>query len=164
VSRNEGREQRSTRPIVGLAFWLVISLAAGWVGSLFPPGPWYEGLVKPAWNPPNWIFAPVWTTLYLLMAIAAWLVWRRDGFAGAQPALGLFVLQLLFNALWSYLFFGLQRPGLAFAEILLLWGAIAATAWAFRGHSRAAALLMVPYLAWVSFAALLNFAIWRLNG
>lgn len=124
---------------------------------------WYPTLTKPAWNPPNWIFGPVWTTLYLLMAIAAWLVYRRGGWRPARGALGLYGLQLALNVAWSAIFFGLRAPGLAFAEILLLWLAITATGFAFGMHSRVAALLLVPYLAWTSFAALLNFTLWRLN-
>ena len=124
---------------------------------------WYPTLVKPSFNPPNWIFVPVWTTLYVLMAIAAWLVWRRAGFAAARTALFLFIVQIVLNSLWSLLFFGLHRIDLALADVVLLLVAIVATALAFRRHSAMAALLLVPYLAWVSFATALNFAIWRLN-
>ena len=124
---------------------------------------WYPTLVKPSFNPPNWIFGPVWTTLYVLMAIAAWLVWRRAGFAAARTALFLFIVQIVLNSLWSLLFFGLHRIDLALADVVLLLVAIVATALAFRRHSAMAALLLVPYLAWVSFATALNFAIWRLN-
>jgi tryptophan-rich sensory protein len=120
-------------------------------------------LLKPAWNPPAWVFGPVWTVLYLMMAVAAWLVWRRRGFAGAPWALGLFVLQLALNTLWSAIFFGLRRPGVAAIEILLLWLAILATLIAFAPVSRLAAILLAPYLAWVTFAAVLNFTIWRMN-
>jgi tryptophan-rich sensory protein len=109
------------------------------------------------------VFAPVWSALYLLMGVAAWLVWRRGGFAGAPVALGLFVFQLALNALWSYLFFGAHQPGFAFAEIVLLWLVILATMIGFWRITAAAGALMLPYLCWVSFAAALNFAIWRLN-
>ena len=121
---------------------------------------WYATLAKPSFNPPNWIFAPVWTALYILMAMAAWLVWR-SGKAGA--ALGLFALQLALNAAWSLLFFGLHRIDLALVDIVLLLAAIVATALAFRARSAVAALLLLPYLAWACFATVLNFAIWRMN-
>jgi translocator protein len=122
---------------------------------------WYAGLAKPSWTPPSWLFGPVWSVLYLSMAIAAWLVWRKGN---ALVPLALFAVQLAFNLAWSWLFFGLHSPGAAFVDIILLWAAIAATLIAFWRRSRVAGLLFVPYLAWVSFAAVLNFAIWRLNG
>ncbi len=142
-----------------------LSLAAGALGSVWTSSSiptWYAGLVKPAWNPPNWVFAPVWTALYLLMGVAASLVWFRSSTA-AGPALALFVGQLMLNAAWSWLFFGLRRPDWAFAELAVLWIAIAATALAFHRHSPVAAWLLAPYLAWVSYAGTLNYAIWRLN-
>jgi tryptophan-rich sensory protein len=151
------------KSVFGLIGWVLLSLAAGWVGSRFMPGAWYAGLAKPSWNPPSWVFAPVWSTLYLLMGIAAWLVWRRAGFEGAPTALGLFVLQLVLNSLWSYLFFGLHRPGFAFIEIVVLWAAIVATLIAFWRISPPAGALLLPYLAWVSFASALNLQLWRLN-
>jgi tryptophan-rich sensory protein/uncharacterized protein YbjT (DUF2867 family) len=124
---------------------------------------WYQTLVRPAWTPPDWVFGPVWTVLYALMAVAGWLVWRRRGIVGARWALLLFAAQLALNALWSGIFFALRSPGLAFVEILVLWSAILGTIAAFRQHSRWASYLLVPYLAWSSFAAVLNLAIWRLN-
>ncbi len=127
------------------------------------PGAWYAGLNKPAWNPPGWIFGPVWTALYTLMAVSAWLVWRDGGFRSRRRPLGLFVTQLALNAAWTVLFFGLHSPGIAFAEIVALWLAIAATLATFWPLNRPAAWLLAPYLAWVSFAAALNFALWRLN-
>ena len=127
------------------------------------PGEWYATLRKPSWNPPPWIFGPVWTALYLMMATAAWLVWRRGGWAGQRRALTLYLVQLALNAAWTPLFFGLKMPGLAFAEILLLLAAIVATALAFRRVSKGAAALLVPYMAWVSFAAFLNYTLWSLN-
>jgi benzodiazapine receptor len=151
------------KSIFGLAGWLVLCFGAAAAGAQFMPGEWYAGLKKPAWNPPSWIFGPVWSALYTMMAVAAWLVWRRGGFAGQRRPLTLFLVQLALNAAWTPLFFGLHRPGAAFAEIVLLWLAIAATLAAFRRVSRAAAWLLAPYLAWVSFAAALNFALWRLN-
>jgi translocator protein len=145
-----------------LAFWIVLSLLPGAFGSLFPPDDWYAALAKPAWNPPSWVFGPVWTALYIMMGVAAWLIWDRHRTA-ARVALALFVLQLVANAAWSWLFFGLRSPALAFADIVLLWLLILATALAFRRLRPAAAALLLPYLTWVSFAAALNFAIWRLN-
>ena len=151
------------RNMLGFAGWVALSFAAAWVGSRFMPGEWYAALAKPAWNPPNWIFAPVWTVLYLLMGVAAWLVWRQAGFGGASAALSLFVVQLVLNALWSYLFFGLQRLDLALVDIVVLWGTILAVAVLFWGANRLAGALLVPYLAWVGFATVLNFVLWRLN-
>ena len=148
---------------LGLSF-LLCFLAAG-LGSLFTMaslGSWYVGLAKPLWNPPSWLFGPVWTALYAMMAVAGWLVWRRRG-SQSRIALRWFAIQLALNVGWSAVFFGLQLPGLAFIEILVLWVAIAATLVTSSKVSRAAGILLAPYLLWVSFAAVLNFAIWRLN-
>ena len=125
---------------------------------------WYPTLTKPFFNPPAWVFGPTWTVLYIMMGVAAFLVWRQ-GFStkDVRLALTLFAAQLALNGLWSIFFFGLQSPGVAFAEILLLWLSIVATVWIFRRVVPAAALLMLPYLAWVSFAAVLNGSIWMLN-
>lgn len=153
----------TARILLGLAGWLAASFAAGWIGSRYLPGEWYAGLAKPSWTPPSVVFAPVWLSLYALMGVAAWLVWRRAGFAGAGPALGLFIGQLVLNALWSYLFFGLHRPGTAFLDIVVLWLLILVVAILFGRVSRVAGAMLLPYLAWVGFAACLNFAIWRLN-
>lgn len=147
---------------MGLVLWLALSFAAAWAGSRFGPGEWYAALNKPAWNPPNWVFGPVWTLLYVLMAVAAWRVWRQGGWSVA-PALSLFVFQLLLNGLWTWIFFGWRQPGWALVEIVALWLAILATAVAFWFKDRLAAALLAPYLAWVSFAAALNWALWRLN-
>ena len=147
----------------GLVGWFVFAFAAAWIGSLFLPGEWYAQLAKPRWTPPNWVFGPVWSVLYALMAIAAWMVWKREGFAGAFLPLVFFVVQLILNAIWSWLFFGLQEPGLAFGEILILWIAILVTLIAFWKVTSIAGALFVPYLAWVSLAVVLNFSIWRMN-
>ena len=153
----------SGKSALGLLGWLVVCFAVAAVGSQFLPGAWYATLTKPAWNPPASVFAPVWTVLYTAMAVAAWLVWRRAGFTGAGAALAWFGAQLVLNAAWSYLFFGLHRPGVAFADIVALWIVIlVVTALFWRVDWRAGAL-MVPYLVWVGFAACLNFALWRLN-
>lgn len=145
-------------------FCLACFLAAG-LGSLFTMvsvESWYAGLARPSWSPPDWVFGPVWTALYAMMAVAGWLAWRPGGAAGRR-ALGWFAVQLLLNVGWSAVFFGLQMPGLAFVEILALWAAIAATLVTSWRVSRPAGVLLAPYLLWVSFAAVLNLAIWRLN-
>jgi len=153
----------SVRNILGLAGWLVAVFAAAWFGARYIPGEWYAALNKPSWNPPNSVFAPVWTLLYVLMALAAWLVWCRGGFSGAKGALGLFIAQLVLNALWSYLFFGLHRPELAFLDIMVLWVTLAGVTALFWQQDWVAGAIMVPTVVWVSFAAFLNFFIWRLN-
>jgi benzodiazapine receptor len=139
---------------------LAISFIPALVGYRFRPGAWFARLRKPGWNPPNWLFAPVWTLLYTIMGIAAWLVWLRQGWSAA---IWLYLSQLLLNALWTPLFFGLRSPALGFADIIALWLAIAATLIAFSHASLLASALMLPYLAWVTFATFLNFSIWRLN-
>lgn len=144
--------------------FLGICLGIGGLGGFFTGSSvktWFPTLRKPSWNPPSWLFGPVWTTLYTFMAIAAWLVWRADGLT--LVAGGLFAVQLMLNFAWSWLFFGLRRPDLAFGEILILWASILATMLAFWKINSSAGWLFVPYLAWVSFATILNFAIWRLN-
>jgi translocator protein len=151
------------RQILALLGWVLLCFAAASFGGLFLPGEWYASLKKPSWNPPGWIFGPVWTALYTMMAVAAWLVWRQGGWGKPRKPLLIFLAQLALNAAWTPLFFGLHRPDVAFAEIVLLWLAIAATIAAFRRVSHAAAWLLAPYLAWVSFAAALNFTLWRLN-
>lgn len=151
---------------IGLILFVAACLGAGVLGAIATTPEidgWYQTLAKPTWNPPDWVFGPVWTTLYVLMAIAAWLVWRPAGFRGAPTPLALFVIQLFLNIVWSWVFFGGHQPGWALAEIVVLWGVIVATTVAFFRRSQAAGWLMVPYLAWVSFASVLNFAIWRLN-
>jgi len=152
-----------SKTILGLCGWVLLCFAAASLGAVFMPGEWYAALRKPSWNPPGWIFGPVWSVLYTMMAVAAWLVWQRRGFGAQRRPLGLFLVQLALNAAWTPLFFGLHRPGVAFAEIVLLWLAIAWTLATFWRVHRAAAWMLVPYLTWVSFAALLNFTLWRLN-
>jgi tryptophan-rich sensory protein len=154
--------------VAGLFGFTILSFGAAAIGSAatIPNlSPWYDALRKPSWTPPSAIFGPVWTVLYLLMALAAWLVWRaRDARReDVEVAIGCFVFQLALNAAWSWLFFGLHQTGLAFTEILALWLVIAATVVGFWKVNRAAALLMIPYLLWVSFAAALNGAIHRMN-
>lgn len=157
----------STRSILALAGFLALSFAASAIGGLatYPAIPgWYQSLEKPTWTPPSGLFGPVWTLLYILMGVAAWLVWRRGGWAEQRGALTLWLIQLALNATWSLLFFGMRSPTLGLGEIVLLWLAILATLIAFWKVSAAAGGLLVPYLAWVTFATALNFAIWRLNG
>jgi tryptophan-rich sensory protein len=144
----------------------VICFAAAGIGGAFTASSvrtWYQDIAKPSWNPPEWVFGPVWSVLYLMMGVSVWLVWRSGGMAGARTALILFGIQLALNAVWSIIFFGARNPGFAFIEILLLWCAIVVTIAAFWAHSKVASGLLVPYLAWSSFAACLNFTIWRMN-
>jgi translocator protein len=154
---------KTTSERLALIGWLALCFAAAGTAVFVSTDGWYASLHKPAWNPPAWVFGPAWTVLYVMMAVAAWMVWRAGGWKAQGRALGLFLLQWLLNALWTPLFFGLQRPGLAFAEITVLWLVLAATLWSFWRVRKAAGVLLVPYLAWVSFAAALNFTIWRLN-
>lgn len=153
------------RQIIGLVGWLLLSFAAAAIGAVASAdaGSFYEQLVRPSWAPPGWLFAPVWSILYALMGVAAWLVWRSSGFSLGKTALTLFIIQLGANALWTWLYFAWRSGALAFAEILLLWCLIVATAAAFRRHNVLAALLLLPYLAWVTFASALTFSTWQLN-
>ncbi len=175
ISREVGKPvmpaSQSTRPgalsqWLVLALFLVICLAIAGLGAAWTNlsvGDWYAAIKKPSWNPPNWLFGPVWTALYIGMAVAAWLVWRKNGLAYSWLPLLLFGVQLFLNAAWSALFFGMRSPGAAFADIVLLWIAILATIVAFGRVSSLAAKLLIPYLAWVSFAMALNWSIWRMN-
>lgn len=151
--------RRDWLPLLG---WLVLCQLVGIVAGIFttPGSPWFAALNKPSWNPPNWVFAPVWTTLYALMGIAVWRVWRLGSHPGAVR---LFLVQLALNFAWSFLFFNAEAPAIAFAELLVLWVAIVATVLAFRRADAVAAALLLPYLAWTTFAAFLNAAIVRLN-
>lgn len=154
------------RSMLVLAGFLLASFAVaaigGWFTSQGMPD-WYMSLEKPSFQPPSWLFGPVWTVLYILMAVAAWLVWREAGWSGAYAALAAFGVQLVLNLAWSGVFFALRAPGWALAEIAALWLAIAITTVLFFRHSSLAGALMVPYLLWVTFAAALNAAIVRLN-
>ena len=155
----------NARRLVGLLGWLLVAFAAGAIGAFasIDAPEFYGELVRPSWAPPAWLFGPVWSVLYALMGVSAWWVWRLRGWAGARSALLVFVFQLLANALWTWLFFVWRQGGLAFAEILLLWALIFATFVLFWHFSRFAAVLLLPYLAWVSFASALTLATWRLN-
>ena len=153
------------KQILGLAGWLVVSFAASAVGAAasIQAKSFYSQLVQPDWAPPPGVFGPVWTTLYALMGIAAWLVWRSGGFSQHRYALMLFLLQLSFNALWSWLFFAWQRGALALADVLVLWVLIVATLINFWRVRPLAGVLLIPYLLWVSFASALNYSVWQLN-
>ncbi|MBI2459251.1 MAG: tryptophan-rich sensory protein [Parcubacteria group bacterium] len=152
---------------------IIVSEMAGIIGSVFTTpsiAGWYAGIVKPALNPPAWVFGPVWTTLFALMGVSAWLIWKKlDSGSEAgmtkrvKIALGIFLGQLVLNTLWSIIFFGLHSPGGALIEIAFLWLAILATIIAFAKISKPAAWFLVPYILWVSFAIYLNYAIWMLN-
>ena len=148
---------------LSLVGWLVLCLAAASTGVFVSTGDWYASLTKPSWNPPSWLFGPVWSILYCMMAVAAWLVWCLGGWERQRIPLALFVLQLTLNALWTPLFFGLHMPGLAFGEMCLLWLALVSTLVQFWRIRPLAGFMLIPYLGWVSFAAFLNFTIWQLN-
>lgn len=149
----------------GLLGWLVLSFAVSFIGALasFQAQSFYGLLSQPAWAPPPWLFGPVWTLLYAMMAVSAWLVWRSGGFTKNRSALWLFLAQLAFNAVWSWLFFAWRLGAVAFADIILLWLLIVLTVLSFWKLSRLAAALLLPYLGWVTFAAALNFSLWQLN-
>lgn len=155
----------SGKQALGLVGWLVASFVTGGIGAIASASAasFYGELVQPSWAPPGWLFGPVWSALYVLMGIAAWLVWRKHGFRGASTALKLFVAQLFANALWTWIFFVWHQGALSLAEIVALWLLIASTILAFWRLHRLAALLLVPYLAWVSFATALTASLWRLN-
>ena len=154
-----------SRQFLGLLGWVGLSYGLAAVGAVASvrAGAFYQQLARPAWAPPGWLFGPVWSLLYSFMAVAAWLVWREQGFRAAAPALVLFLLQLLANALWTWLFFRWRLGAAAFAEVLLLWFLILATTLAFGCVRPLAAVLLLPYLGWVSFASVLTWAIWKRN-
>ena len=154
------------RQVLMLLLIIFICFAVAGIGSrvtMPSVANWYTGLRKPNWTPPDWLFGPVWTVLYLSMAVAAWLVWRCVGLSGAALPLAVFGIQLALNFAWSIIFFGRNNIGLALVDIVLLWLAIVATILVFRQVSILAGWLLVPYLVWVTFAAALNFSIWRMN-
>jgi translocator protein len=149
-----------------LVLFVAVCLGVGGLGSIFTAGSvrdWYPALHKPSWTPPSWLFGPVWTLLYLMMAIAAWIIWRRQGAVSIKGALGAFVFQLVINAAWSPLFFGLRNPLAGLLDIVPLLAAILATLISFWKISPAAGGLLIPYWLWVSFATALNFALWKMN-
>jgi tryptophan-rich sensory protein len=152
-----------TLSILMLAGFAMACFAVATTAAVFKPGPWYEQLRKPWWNPPNWLFPVAWSILYVMIAVSGWLIWRERGFAGAALPLGLYAAQLLLNGLWSPIFFGMKRLDLAFYELILLWLSILGCIVLFAPISTTAAWLMVPYLAWVTIAGCLNWTVWRLN-
>lgn len=153
------------RKITGLIVWLLLCFAVSAIGALasIQAQSFYAELNQPAWAPPGYVFGPVWTLLYAMMAVAAWMVWSEGGFENNRVALSLFLLQLGVNALWSWLFFGWFLGALAFVDIIILWFLIAATLLGFWRKRLFAGALLVPYLIWVSFAATLNYSVWQLN-
>lgn len=153
------------KQVIGLVGWLLLSFAAAAIGALasVQAADFYRQLAQPSWAPPASVFGPVWSVLYVLMGVAAWLAWRDGGWHQQRGVLVLFVLQLAVNALWSWLFFGWHRGALAFADIVLLWLLIVATVIGFWRVRPLAGALLLPYLGWVSFATALNFAVWQLN-
>jgi tryptophan-rich sensory protein len=163
AERSPGRIVGSTSGL-GLAGWVFLVYLASVPGVLVTTASEYRAFELPAWAPPGWVFGPVWTALYAMMAVAAWLVWREGGGRAQRGPLSLFLVQLALNAAWTPLFFGADLRGWAFALILVLWAAIAATLAAFCRVHPLAGWLLAPYLAWVTFAAALSFAVWRLNG
>jgi len=165
---NSPRPARPTplRDLAGLIAFVAVCLVVSGVGGAITAtsvGTWYQALAKPAFNPPDWLFAPVWTALYVMMGVAGWRIWRTAGFGAGRLALGAFALQLALNLGWSFLFFGFQLIAAALVEIVVLFLSIGATAVLFWRIDRAAGLLFVPYAAWVAFATALNAAIWHLN-
>ena len=149
--------------ITGLAFFLIVTFGVSFLASQYEPGGWYQEIAKPSWTPPGWIFPIVWTALYLMMSIAAWKVWRTGKLQKVIVPLGFYFLQLFFNGLWSWMFFGNQMIGLALLDIILLLIAIILTTIIFWKYNRVSGLLFIPYLLWVAFASVLNFSIWLLN-
>lgn len=149
--------------VLSLVGSLALTFSAAAVGAQYLPGEWYASLEKPAFTPPSGVFAPVWTTLYALIALSLWIIWRRRDPVRLRLQLSLFCAQLVLNAAWSWLFFGLHRPDLGLIDIVALLVMICLTIAAFAPTSRAAAALLLPYALWVGFATLLNAAIWQLN-
>ena len=152
-----------THNILSFIVWLAVTFLASATAVFVKTDGWYAELDKPLWNPPGWVFGPIWTALYFMMAVSAWLVWQRGDLKAQRIPLAFYLVQLALNALWTPLFFGIQRPGLAFAEILVLLVAIFFTLVAFWKARRIAGILLVPYALWTIFAAVLNFTIWRMN-
>jgi tryptophan-rich sensory protein len=162
---NTGTETKRPwgRDIGGLLFWLALSAIVASFGGYFGPEDWYPQIVKPSWNPPGWVFGPVWTALYIAMAVAAWRVWRVGGWRQNRTPLTFYLVQLVLNAAWSWIFFGLHSIGWAVVDILALLAVIVFVTARFWKKERVAGWLMVPYVLWVGFASVLNFRIWTLN-
>lgn len=154
-------ENRGKLKQVGMwGIFVIVTFCAPAIGAFAPPGDWYLTLQKPSWNPPAWVFGPVWTLLYFAMATAAWRVWRKHGWG---LPVGWYGIQLVFNAAWTPVFFGAHEIGWALVVILLLWITAMSTTWVFYKADKAAGIMMVPYILWLSFATFLNFTLWQLN-
>lgn len=156
----------SKKDVLPIVLSILIALSAGFIGSYFTASSvstWYTTINKPSFSPPNWIFAPVWTALYILMGVAAFLIWRERHHPQAKTALIFYGVQLVLNAFWSIIFFGMSNPGLALIELLVLWVLVLITMVKFYKINRTAGWLLAPYLLWGTFASILNYAIWMLN-
>lgn len=156
-----GRDR--TKDLLGLAFWLLLTFGVAYLSSQFEPGEWYKTISKPSWTPPGWVFGPVWSLLYLSMGISAWLVWRKRASGAVKLPLSIYLVQLIVNGLWFWFFFGRQMIGAALIDLLILVFVVSINLVLFLRVDRKAGVLLVPYLLWISFAAVLNFQIWRLN-
>jgi tryptophan-rich sensory protein len=156
------RDQRGATvvPDWSLLIFIVIVVATAMTGILFKPGDWYKSLAKPSWTPPDWLFGPVWSILYLMIAVAGWLVWTTLGMSSLMLVWG---LQLVLNGMWSWMFFGLRRMDLAFVDVVMMWLTIATFIALAATAAPLAAILFVPYLVWVTIAAALNLSVWRRN-
>ncbi len=157
--------QNIKQQIIGLIAWVIICFTTSAIGAFasIQAQSFYGGLVQPTWAPPAWLFGPVWTTLYAMMAVAVWLVWRKGGFKANSSALILFLCQLILNGLWSWMFFAWHLGAGSFINILVLWTAILLTLILFWRAVKLAGILLIPYLLWVSFASALNYTMWQLN-
>ncbi len=149
--------------IISIILCVGVGAIAGYLTAGESSGEWFRNLQKPSFQPPNWIFGPVWTTLYILMGISLWKVWKKPNSRERNIAITIFFAQLLFNFLWSVLFFNWHAIGMALIDILILWILILATIFSFAKHSKVAAWLLVPYISWVSFATILTYTIWKMN-
>lgn len=159
--------KNNTTLTIALVLWIALCYFVAWTGAQVSPGiassEWYDQLNRPSWNPPGWLFGPVWTLLYTFMGIAAWRIWKQLGFSEGKRELGAFIVQLILNGLWSQIFFNMQNVGLALIEIIILLAAIVVTTVLFFRRDKIAGWLMVPYILWVTFATALNAAIWIMN-
>ncbi|MCE2882148.1 MAG: tryptophan-rich sensory protein [Planctomycetaceae bacterium] len=153
----------SARSALACAGFVLLSMCAALAAAFWPVDAWYASIAKPSWNPPNWVFGPVWTTLYIMIGVAAWRLWRTGALARDRATLAVLVAQWVLNFAWSGFFFGMRAPGAALVEIICLLALIAVLIVRAWRHDRVAAALLVPYILWVAFATALNAALWRLN-
>ena len=149
--------------IFGLVCWLLLSAVVAWFGAQFNTDSWYFELNKPSWTPPGWLFGPVWTVLYILMAVSAWLIWKTDGKVFGKLSIKIYLAKMMINGLWSFIFFGLHEIGWALADIILLLILLIFVIILFYKENKTAGILLIPYLLWVGFASILNLNIWLLN-